>query len=71
MMFPDTSNDQQIAALRRAAERARAACNTHAEYARATWMPLPPRREELSTPAPHTDQVRYASAPKELSLASR
>jgi hypothetical protein len=70
MMFPDTRNNQQLSALRRTAERARTSCNTRAEYARATWKPVPPRREELHSGAAY-GQVRYALAPKELSLASR
>jgi hypothetical protein len=70
MMFPDTRNDQQLSALRRAAERDRASCNTRAEYARATWKPVPPRREESHTGAAYLSE-HYASTPNELSFASR
>ena len=68
MMFPDTSNAQQSAALHQAAERSLAASNTAYEYGYATWSPMPPRREELTgirTPS------RYVSAQETLRQASR
>ena len=68
MMFPDTSNAQQSAALRQAAERSQAASNTAYEYGYATWSPTPPRREGLTGIPPH---ARSLSAHEELSLSSR
>ena len=68
MMFPDTSNAQQCAALRQAAERSPAASNTEYEYGYATWSPTPPRPEGLTGIPP---QARYVSAREELSLSSR
>jgi hypothetical protein len=68
MMFPDTSNAQQSAALRQAAERSPAASNTEYEYGYSTWSPMLPRREEptgIRTPS------RYASAQETLGQASR
>jgi uncharacterized protein (DUF39 family) len=70
MMFPDTSNDQQLAALRRTAERYRAAGNTRSEYVRTTWKPLPPKREEMNSAGAY-GLVRYDSVTKDLSLSSR
>ena len=55
MMFPDTTNVQQSAALRQAAERS-SASNSQYEYAYSTWSPLPPKREDLasaSNPSPN------------------
>jgi hypothetical protein len=68
MMFPDTSNAQQSAALRQAAERSQAASNTAYEYGYATWSPMPPRREGLNAIPPH---ARSLSASETLRLASR
>ena len=68
MMFPDTSNAQQSAALRQAAERSQAASNTEYEYGYATWSPTPPRREGL-TGIPL--QARSLSAQETLRQASR
>ena len=68
MMFPDTSNAQQSAALHQAAERSLAASNTAYEYGYATWSPTPPRREGLTGIPP---QARYASAHETLRQASR
>jgi hypothetical protein len=69
MMFPDTSNSQQSAALRQAAERTQAASNPQYEYAYSTWTPLPPRREEVhssSHPA-----ARNSTVHEELRLINR
>ena len=68
MMFPDTSNAQQSAAPRQAADHSPAASNTEYEYGYATWSPTPPRREELTGIHPPS---RYASADETLRLASR
>ena len=68
MMFPDTSNAQQSAALRQAAERSQAASNTEYEYGYATWSPMPPRHEGLTAIPPH---ARSLSAHEELSHSSR
>ena len=68
MMFPDTSNAQQSAALRQAAERSQAASNTEYEYGYATWSPTPPRREGLTSIPP---QAHYVSARETLRQASR
>jgi hypothetical protein len=67
MMFPDTSNAQQSAALRQAAERSQAASNTAYEYGYATWSPTPPRRVGLTSIPP---QAHYVSAHVELSRSS-
>jgi hypothetical protein len=68
MMFPDTSNAQQSAALRQAAERSQAASNTEYEYAYATWNPTPPRRAAFTGLPP---QARSLSAREDLSRSSR
>jgi hypothetical protein len=68
MMFPDTSNAQQSAALRQAAERSQAASNTEYEYAYATWNPTPPRREGLTAILP---QARSLTVHETLRQASR
>jgi hypothetical protein len=70
MMFPDTSNDQQLAALRRTAERFRTAGNTRAEFARATLKPFAPTRESFNSGDAFATEL-YALATEELSLASR
>jgi hypothetical protein len=70
MMFPDTSNDQQLAALRRTAERYRAANNAPAERERAPWKPLPPMREEFNAGGAY-EAEHFASAREERILASR
>jgi hypothetical protein len=68
MMFPDTSNTQQSAALRQAAERSQTVSSTQYEYAYSTWTPLPPRRETI--PA-SLQESRYSSSRAELRLISR
>jgi hypothetical protein len=68
MMLPDTSNAQQSAAPRQAAERSSAASNTEYEYGYATWSPTPPRREGLTGIAP---QAHSLSAQETLRQASR
>ena len=68
MMFPDTSNAQQSAALRQAAERSQAASNTEYEYGYSTWSPMPPRREGLTAIVP---QARSLSTRETLSRSSR
>jgi len=70
MMFPDTSNDQQLAALRRTAERYRAANNASVEHERAPWKPLPPMREEFNSCGAYEPE-HFASAREERSLARR
>jgi hypothetical protein len=70
MMFPDTSNDQQLAALRRAAERYRAANCSQVAYQHTTLKPLPSMREELSSRGAYEPQ-HFISALEELSLSSR
>jgi hypothetical protein len=69
MMFPDTSNTQQSAALRQAAERSQAASNPQYEYAYSTWTPLPPHREGIS-PASHP-ATHSSTAHEALRLISR
>jgi hypothetical protein len=69
MMFPDTSNAQQNAALRQAAERSQAASNPQYEYAYSTWTPLPPKREGISFNS--LPVASYSSASKDLRLISR
>jgi hypothetical protein len=70
MMFPDTSNSQQNAALRRAAERFRAAGNSHVVHEHDTRKPFAPMREEFNA-SRASGRERYASAPEERSFASR
>ena len=70
MMFPDTSNAQQSATLRQAAERSQAASNTEYEYGYSTWSPMPPRRVGLTSGGIHPP-ARYASAREELCPSSR
>ena len=70
MMFPDTNNDQQLAALRRTAERYRAANNSPVERERETQKPLPPMREEFNADGAYEPE-HFASAREERSLASR
>ena len=69
MMFPDTSNAQQSAALRQAAERSQAASNPQYEYAYSTWTPLQPRREGITPSRPPA--ARYSTAHEDLHLISR
>ncbi|MFZ1084316.1 MAG: hypothetical protein WAN35_05055 [Terracidiphilus sp.] len=69
MMFPDTSNAQQSAALRQAAERSQAASNTQYEYAYSTWTPVPPRREGF--PPASLPATSYSAVREELRLISR
>ncbi len=70
MMFPDTSNDQQLAALRRTAERYRAASNSPVEHERETCKPLPPMREGFNAAGAY-DPKHFAAAREKRSLASR
>jgi hypothetical protein len=72
MMFPDTSNDQQLAALRRTAERYRAANNSPIEHEREreTRKPLPPMREGFNADGAYEPE-HFVSARKKRSLASR
>jgi hypothetical protein len=69
MMFPDTSNAQQNAALRQAAERSHAASNPQYEYAYSTWTPLPPRKEFL--PPSSLPATRYSTAHEGFRLIGR
>jgi len=70
MMFPDISNDQQLAALRRTAERYRAADNSPVERERETCKPLPPMSEGFNSVVAN-DPNYFAAAREERSLASR
>ena len=70
MMFPDTTNIQQSAALRQAAERSSAASNSQYEYAYSTWNPMPPKREELTSSSLPT-QTRGSSTHEALRSISR
>ena len=72
MMFPDTSNDQQLAALRRTAERYRAADNAPVEHEheRETLKPLPPMQEGFNADSAHEPE-HFASAREKRRLASR
>ena len=70
MMFPDTSNDQQLAALRRTAERYRVADNSPVEHEPETLEPLPPMREEFNADGAHEPE-HLASAREKRNLASR
>ena len=70
MMFPDTSNDRQLAALRRTAERYRAANNASVEHERAPWKPLPPMREGFNAGGA-SEPEHFALAREERSRASR
>jgi hypothetical protein len=70
MMFPDTSNDQQLAALRRTAERYRVANNSPVEHERETWKPLPPKREGFNADGAYEPE-HFASPREERSIASR
>jgi hypothetical protein len=69
MMFPDTSNAQQSAALRQAAERSQAASNPQYEYAYSTWTPLPLRRERIFPSS--ISATRFTAAQEVLRLISR
>jgi hypothetical protein len=70
MMFPDISNDQQLAALRRTAERYRAAGNSPVERECETRKPLPPMSEGFNAGGAYEPE-HLASARKKRSLASR
>jgi len=72
MMFPDTSNDQHLAALRRTAERYRAANNSPVEHElkRETCKPLPPKREGFNADGAYEPE-QVAGAREERILASR
>ena len=48
-MFPDTSDDKQLAALRLAAERSRSNTSSQSELERSLLKALPPLREALGT----------------------
>jgi hypothetical protein len=69
MMFPDTSNARQSAAIRQAADRSQAASSTQYEYAYSTWTPLPPRRE--SVPSASLRATSYSARREEQGLISR
>ena len=70
MMFPDTSNDQQLAALRRTAERYRAAGSSRVAYEHTTLKPLPPMREGFNSGGAYEPQY-FVSASEQRTLASR
>jgi hypothetical protein len=70
MMFPDTSNAQQSAALRQAAERSRAVSSPQSDYSPTTWKPMPAMRNGFSVGAVF-GQARYAPAHDALRYASR
>ncbi len=70
MMFPDTSNDQQLAALRRSAERYRAAGNSPVEREHDSLKPLPQIWEGFNSGSAYSPES-YASAPDLRSLSSR
>jgi hypothetical protein len=69
-MYPDTSNAEQSAALRQAAERSQTASNTEYEYGYATWNPTPARREGLTSGSLHPP-ARSVSAREELNPSNR
>jgi hypothetical protein len=69
-MFPDTTNAQQSAALRMAAERARTIGIPRSEFEESLWMPVPPRRESFNSAGAFVP-VSYTSAHEELSYSSR
>jgi hypothetical protein len=69
MMFPDTSNAQQSAALRQAAERSQAASNPQYEYAFSTWTPLPLRKQ--GSPTSSLPATRFSKAQEVHSLINR
>jgi hypothetical protein len=70
MMYPDTSNDQHLAALRRTAERHRAAKNAPVECEHETSKPLPPMREGFNADGA-SEPEQFASAREERIFASR
>jgi hypothetical protein len=70
MMFPDTSNHQQLAALRRTTERYRAAGNSQAEYEHSTLKPFAPMKEGFNLGGAY-EPKHFVSACEELSLANR
>ena len=70
MMFPDTSNEQQRAALCHAAERARAISNPEDECERAMHMALVSMRDGIDLGSYH-QLSRFASAPEGLDFANR
>ena len=70
MMFPDTSNDQQLAALRHTAERSRAAGNSQLAYQHTTLQPFAPMKERFCS-ASTFESERYTSALEERLFACR
>jgi hypothetical protein len=54
MMFPDTSNAQQSAALRQAAERSRSLCNSRNLYEPVKYKPIALRREAFTASSNQT-----------------
>jgi hypothetical protein len=69
MMFPDTSNEQQYAALRQAAERARRLANPQHEYEQAACRPVPSMWEGFRS-AGMLALSRFESTPEEHSIVS-
>jgi len=57
MMFPDTSNDQQLAALRHTAERFRAAGNSQVANEQETRKSFAPMRKDSMQAAPPAGSV--------------
>jgi hypothetical protein len=53
MMFPDTSNDQQLAAIRHTAERSLAVVNSRVAREHETRQPIAPMREGFNA-CPHS-----------------
>jgi len=68
MMFPDTNNDQQLAAIRRAAERFRAAGNSNPEHT--TLKPFAATQERFNSGDTNEPMLCVADQ-EELCLASR
>jgi hypothetical protein len=69
MMFPDTTDDKQCAALRHAAERARRLANPQLEYGQAMWKPMPPMRAGFDAGNPQ-QLSRYESGSEEHPIVS-
>jgi len=70
MMFPDTSNAQQSAALRQAAERSRSVSSPQSDYTPTAWKPVPAMRKGLVSSDSYAPQ-RYAPASNTLHFVSR
>ena len=68
MMFPDTNNNQQLAALRRTTERYRAAGNSQVVYQHTMLKPFATMREGFNLGGAYQPK-HFASAREELSLA--